>query len=536
MTASQSGPHKPPTGTEDLTGRDRLVANVLFNWGGQIVFIISGFILPRVIDRQLGQELLGVWDFSWSLVGYFQLVQMGIASSVNPYVARYRIARDIQSLNRLVSSAALLMTISGALVFALTIVVSMLLPGLFGAPLGASTKEAQWVVLFLGASMAVETALQAYNGVLTGCHQWKLQNTINSGWYAITIVGMVAAVLMGQSLKILAMLYLIGTVLAYGTRMVCAYRVCKGLEVRPSLVELAALRDVLAFAGKTVIPSVSQLLLNQTTSCLIAMYLGPATLALYSRPRSLVYQVGVLTNRMAVVLIPTASSLQHQKNAAAIQSLLIKGVRYSLYTALPIVLTLVVFGGMIMRLWMGPRYANGLVPAILAIGFLAGIAQQPVWVILVGLNAHGRLGFGQFFASACAAGLNFLVLAFLGWGLAAVAIAVTVPLVVMNIVYVPLVVRRQIGMHPGEYFRTTAIGPMIHILPFAACLLISRLLWRDKPLFGLMVGGGVGVAILSVTYWRHVLPDKVKNWMVHSGRKVLRATGLLAATDAGTKV
>jgi len=72
---------------EDLTGRHRLVSNVIFNWGGHFVFIIAGFIMPRMIDRRLGQEILGIWDFAWSLVSYFQIVGMGIGSSVNRFVA-----------------------------------------------------------------------------------------------------------------------------------------------------------------------------------------------------------------------------------------------------------------------------------------------------------------------------------------------------------------------------------------------------------------------------------------------------------------
>ncbi|MHC5062326.1 MAG: hypothetical protein ACYTFK_14830, partial [Planctomycetota bacterium] len=51
---------------EDLTGRDRLVSNVIFNWAAYSVFIVAGFIMPRLIDRRLGQELLGIWDFAWS--------------------------------------------------------------------------------------------------------------------------------------------------------------------------------------------------------------------------------------------------------------------------------------------------------------------------------------------------------------------------------------------------------------------------------------------------------------------------------------
>jgi len=79
----------------DLTGRSRMAWNIIVSWAGQFVFIVAGFIMPRMIDRNLGQETLGIWDFSWSMVTYFGLIQVGIGSSVNRYVARYPAASDI---------------------------------------------------------------------------------------------------------------------------------------------------------------------------------------------------------------------------------------------------------------------------------------------------------------------------------------------------------------------------------------------------------------------------------------------------------
>jgi hypothetical protein len=73
---------------EDRTGRSKLVSNVLFTWGGQMVFFVSGFIMPRMIDHKLGQEVLGVWDFSWALIATWRGIGAGtksmesIASSV----------------------------------------------------------------------------------------------------------------------------------------------------------------------------------------------------------------------------------------------------------------------------------------------------------------------------------------------------------------------------------------------------------------------------------------------------------------------
>ena len=89
---------------EDLTGRDRMVWNVLTSWAGHMVFVIAGFIMPRMIDRHIGQTSLGIWDFSWSLVNYFGLAGLGIGSSVNRYVAKYRAVNDIEGLRKAVSS------------------------------------------------------------------------------------------------------------------------------------------------------------------------------------------------------------------------------------------------------------------------------------------------------------------------------------------------------------------------------------------------------------------------------------------------
>jgi O-antigen/teichoic acid export membrane protein len=484
-----------------------------------------------MIDRRLGQDLLGVWDFAWSLVTYFGLVAAGVASSVNRYVARYRMAGDISGVNAVVSSACCIMAISGLLAMGLTITLSVLMPHLFGARVGENVREAQWVVFLLGASMAVEIAFQAYNGVLTGCHRWGLRNLIDSGWHAVTIAGMIVALVRGGGLRTLSLIYLIGIVLAYATRMVFAYRVCDGLKVRLSLVRWATIKEQFVFGGKTLIPNVSQLLLNQTVSVLIAATLGPAALALYARPRSLVLHANTLVKKMALVLIPTISSLQSRGDLEGVRELLTSAVRYSCYLALPITLVLVIFGGPIMVFWMGPRYGDGWLPAILATGFLVTMVQTPVWPILVGLNAHGRAGIAELLASLCSALLIVLGLGVFNWGLLAVALGVCVPLTIMNAVYLPIFMRRRIGLNIGRYFRSIAVAPVVHVLPFVACLVVSRLVWSARPLIGMAVGGAAGAVVLAVPYWRYVLPDRIKDWVLHHLRRVLRLIGSAVGTD-----
>lgn len=498
----------------DLTGRDQLLSNVLLNWGAYSVFLLAGFIMPRMIDRRLGQESLGVWDFSWSLVHYFELVRGAIGSSVNRYVSKYRACGDISSMNSVVSSAVCILVLGGLLVIGLTVAVSWLLPQWFGDRLGNDIREAQWVVFFLGISLGVQIAFSAFNGVLTGCHRWGLHNINTSGWYALAVAGMIVALLLGGRLWTLAAITLAGEILACIRRLILAYRVCGGLRVRVSLVRWAVVSKLFVFGGKTLIPSVSNLLLNQTTSVLIIAYLGPAALALYTRPRSLILHVQNLVNKMAMTLTPTISSLQSRDKSVVIKDLVIKSTQYALYIVLPIVLTLCLFGGPIMQLWMGRGYANGVVPAILAIGHLPVLVQLPALCILAGLNAHGRAGVARLIASLCSVGLTVIVLKYSTWELAGTAIAVVLPLAIVNMVDIPLLMCRRVGLRAGQYYVSGVIGPVLYTIPFAICLAVARLAFHAMPLMGLAVGGVVGGAILAVIYWRSVLPDRVKAWVL----------------------
>ena len=520
-----SHPSQAEKTSEDLTGRDRLVSNVFFSWLAHFVFIIAGFVMPRMIDQKLGQEMLGVWDYAWSLVTYFSLVQMGITSSVNRYVARYRAAGNIAGMNEIVSSASCVLGLGGMLVLGLTIALSLLLPQLFGDRLGENMHDAQWVVFFLGASMSVEIAFSTFGSMLTGCHRWKLHNIIRGGWHAATIAGMILALFLGGSLVSLAVIFLVGLVLAYGTRVLAVHFVFESLRLRPSLIRWKTIKKLFVFGGKTLIPSVSDMLLVQTVNILVVLHLGPAMLALFARPRSLIRHIHTLVKKMAMTLTPTTSSLQSAGDTDGIQVLLVKSVKYSLYMVLPMTLMLMVFGGPVLQFWMGVRYANGLVPAILAAGYLTNSAQMPVVAVLMGMDAHGRFGIAYFVASLCSVGMVLLGLRYLGWGLAGTAIALTLPLTILNVVYLPLLICRRVGLGLKQYLLSVAVEPTVHVMPFVICLIVARLVFRAEPLTGLLWGVAIGGPVLLTLYWRYVLPDRIKTRLLCSrgmGKSVVR--------------
>lgn len=521
MNPDQLGNERSSVAPTDPTGRDRLVWNVLASWGAYGVFVVAGFILPRIIDRQLGQVALGVWDFGWSLVSYFGIAQLGIGSSVNRYVAKYRAENRNTELNGAVSTVMVIQVGAAIAALAAAVVAGWLIPPLLGSRLGELTGDAQWLVLLLGSAIAAQVAFDSFRGVMTGCHRWDLHNAINAGFYGLSVTAMIAALSLSMGLRTLAGIYLVGVVVTEIVRARFAFRICPELRLRWRYANVRQAREMFRFGGKTIINVLSYLLLYQGTNVIITAHLGAAALALFARPMALIRHVGTFIQKFAFVLTPTVSSMdaatgQHEK----LRELFLKSVRYSAHLALPLVLFLALLGDAVLHVWMGPHYAQGNVMAVLALGHLMGITHAPMVHILIGLDKHGRVALAFFSAAVLGAGLVVTALVVFDTGLLGAAIAMTLSLTIGPGIYIPLYACRQLGFPMAQYLVGVWGRPVLCVAPFATCLVAARLLFADRPWMQLAFTGIVGGPVLGVTYYTWVVPAHVRKQGGRMARKI----------------
>ena len=499
----------------DVSGRDRMAWNVFTSWAGYIVFIVAGFVLPRFIDRHVSQAGLGVWDFAWSVISYFGLAQVGMGSTVNRYVAQYRSERDMARLNAAVSSVAYVLLGVGLFVAVLSIGAAYAVPWMLKKELADFVSDARWVVLLLGLSLAFQQATDVYNGILTGCHRWDLHNAIHCGVYAVQAVAQIVALVLGGGLKAMAVVTLAGMVVSQTARIIACRRVCPELEIAWRHVSLSATRQQVMFGGKTFVPRLAEIVMDQATSLLIVPSLGPAALAIFSRPKGLIRHVSTLVGKFSYILTPTAGSLHATGDRKELARMLTRTTRFGAYMALPMVLMLVVLGGPILTVWMGAAYARhgegGLICAVMALGNLMTIAQLPVISILQGMNAHGRPGLAKLVASVGCLALAWVTMFKFDMGLLGAAISVTVPLALSDGLYVPWHACRELGLSFGRYLFDVWRGPIVAALPFVGVLLLGRYGWMTQVnIYTLAETALAAGAVLAATYWVWVLPPSAK--------------------------
>lgn len=376
---------------EDSSGKDRIAKNAGASYAGHLVFIVLGFVMPRMIDAKVGQASLGVWDFSWSVVHYLNITMFGIGSAVNRYVARYRAAQDWSALNGLVSTVIALQVGVGLVVLAASILFYFLIPHYFADQLGAQKDTAAGVVLLLGMSLSVQMMFDAWKGVISGCHRWGLHNAINAGGYAVTALGMITALLLGGDIRDMAAIYLAFSVVVELIRWRAARVVCGELQTGWRLINGGDASRAVRFGLKTTALILPVLVVVQSVSILVVANLGPAALAVLARPLSLALQVTNLMNKYSFVLTPTAGSLQGQNRLDELREFTIESARNGWILAVPPMAFLFALGDKVIIAWMGEGYGDWRLTATLAVGYLMCVSQSPVLRIMVGLNLHGKI-------------------------------------------------------------------------------------------------------------------------------------------------
>ena len=519
---------KPPKPRENS-----LASSVLTSWAALLVSLASGFVLPRLIGDQLGQEILGIWDFGWSLVAFTSLLRIGVASSVSPYVARYTKLNDLEGLNRSVNASALALTISFGLSLFLLAAFWLVTPRLLGSDDAGHVALARTLIIILGLNAALQMPLGLYSGVLNGLRRFDLKNGAQSAGDILSVVVMVTLLYSGAGLPWLAATALSCELLVALINYVSCRRLCPGLSVVPWRTDRASVLDVLGFGGKSMLQHVSRVGLYQASGMIVSAFMGPAALAVYSRQRALIAYASKLMNQYGAVFAPSASALYAAGDHEGLRRLAFRSTRFGLYFTLPIVALLAISGGAVVRLWMGPGYEAPAALALLAAGHLVSLSQRGAYRILQGMNRHGRPAAAECVCAILSIGLGIFLVGGLGWGISGAAGAVALSVTIGGGLAPAWEVCRALHIHPVTYARKIGAGPLLAVLPIVAALSGARWLFPQHALYELLFGLGVGGVLAAPGYWFAVAPQRWrKRLLAKLGREAACADGATPAPEA----
>lgn len=504
-----------------------ILRNIASNWVGFAVSAAVTLLLTPFVLHQLGQARYGIWVLSLSIIGYYGLLDFGLSGGVNQYLTRFLAARDYDKASECMSTAVAMLSTLGMVCVALSVGAAYVAPHVWTFPPGVE-REVFWCILIVGLTSSLQFVFFPFMAVFMAAQRFDLSNLIGVGTRLLTAASVYAALDMGYGLIGISAATCGASLVDYLIRWRVATRLAPQVQLSMRRVNRDRLREMVSFGTWTFLISVSGYIFLHAQPLLIGAVMPIAAVGHFALATGLSQQISAGLNPLGQVMYPAAAAMHMRGESSALQRLYHDGTRLMLLVVISIVLVAAFWAEDFYRLWIGNEYLSGvpfpsvaLLLQILLIGTLAGYTSNIAGQILLATGCVRLLAISL----VCGAALNLILVVILirPYGLIGVAASNTISAVMVNLVGIPLLLQRAIGLRVRDLLLGACVRPMVLGLLLAIVLMCIRLTGRPNDWPHLLLHGMLAaVSVVALVLLVGVSTEERRRFVVQPIRRLLK--------------
>lgn len=383
----------------------RFALTTLLNlMGVGLSFVVSLIIVPLMF-RSLGQEAYGVWVLvtAFSVVsGYLSLLDLGIQSAIVKFVAEYHSRREFEKINQIFSVGLYLFGGLGLLgAIGLILFAQIFLTSVFNIPHNL-VDVTRLMFFLLAAQILFELPGLIFSAVMDGIQRYDLQRTIMIVYVILYACILVTLLLCGYGLLSMSYTMFVLAVLKSLVLVNVLLYLMPGLKLVRKF-DMGLMRQVFNFSWQIFLIRINAVIYNTMDKTIIGILLNTTQLAGYDIANKLRNISMSPLSLITPQIVPSASTLYGMGDKMRLQELFLKGTKYQMAIAVPVIVTVLILAERFIRIWIGPEYTymanltrlfvvSVFIDAMIAVGqsMLIGIGRvKPIiWISFVSVTVN----------------------------------------------------------------------------------------------------------------------------------------------------
>jgi O-antigen/teichoic acid export membrane protein len=467
------------------------------NYAGRVINLGVWFVLTPIILSHLGKTNYGLWALVASFVAYGSLADLGIASAITKYVAEYRALGENDTASELISTALWLYCGLAVAVVALAAIIAPFVPHVLKVPANEHATTS-WLVVITAVGVAVQLPSNCAIAVLRGLNRYDLINVIGTFAMLNLAVGIVVILALGGKVLLITGLAVPVTLLWLAPTIWLIHRTAPELRFGFRGAQRRHARRVLLFSSALFGIQVASVVKLQSDEFVIGASLPVKAVSPYSIARKLSGLPGQLTSQFVFVLLPLASRMHAEGDAAMLKEIYLSGMRLTVALFSVVGGALIIFAHPFLLAWVGATAAHSAnIVVLLTVAALLEALISPVSQALQGMNRHQPL---VVFALA-SAGLNLaLSIALIGpLGVRGVAIGTLVATFIEAAIVLPYGAR-VLDVRAGDVALRVLVPGIAPLIPMAAVLVAIHATLAPATIPAIALAGLAGAVVYSVGY------------------------------------
>jgi len=439
----------------------QLIRNVFTSWMGMVITLaVTFFFTPYLIGR-LGQGQYGIWSLVFSLVAYMRLADVGMSQAISRFVSKYFASEDWDQLNQVVSSAARIYTLVSITIVAASAIIAFGVLHYFQIS-PEYLRIARITLVVIGTNQAV-TYLFIPFAALLPFHRADIVNYFEVAQLLLQTLAIIVLLELGLGLIAMSLVVLGLNVLSHLIRYWLRCRMFPKVRFSRAAITHEKTRELLAYGTTSLLIVAAWIVVFQTDNIVIGRFLSMEAVALFAVPAAIVTQLRNSINAIAVPIVPTISHIEAQQDEAQVMEIYHKSTRYLYYLCGFICITLIIYGGPFILLWVKEDFRASIqILHILIVPACIYLPQMVANSVLFGVSRHKILLY--IIASEGISNIILSVILVKSMGIVGVALGTAIPQVVIYLFIYPLVFHRAMKSSVGRFYTIALRSSLLAVL------------------------------------------------------------------------
>lgn len=335
---------------------ERLIINVLSNYGQMAIEIVASLVVLPVLVRQLGRDGYGLVAMILTMLGIFEVISVSLSRTLQRYIPKALAEKNDDYLNRVFNTTLAGFIILGILGSgAVWFLREWLLwdPNVSSALL-ADSHRATWLLL---AWLAIGFPLHTYSRALEAIQRYDLVAVYATAASIVRSIGLLVFFCAGYGSITVFVIMQLGSsvILVVGSRRALRKQLPQLIE-SPSKVSMRDAIEMSRFTAGALLMLIGNLCATNGYRLLVGKMLGMSALGALGAVQMVTNKMWQLIFGMASTLTPAVSSMEAAGRQDAIGHILISGTKYSLAVAASMCLVPLPIITPLFELWLGKSF------------------------------------------------------------------------------------------------------------------------------------------------------------------------------------
>jgi len=440
--------------------RKRLLVNIFSNWTNLALMIVISFYVSPILVHRLGNEQYGIWTIIVSITGYFTLLDFGVNNAIVRFISKYVAQKEPEKANEMYNTALVFFGRIGLMVLALTLIGGWLFTR-WHTLNGASASYLYIVFALAGLDVAGHLVFGVFSATLVGLQEFFTMNIVSMSLTILKNLTLVLLVFSGYKLLTVAAIQLTFNLFKHLWHYLILHKNYQFFRIDSTLWTSATFRTIVSYSVYSFIIAIAGRVIFLTDSVVIGAVVNVGAVTFYAIPASLLDYLGRIVGAITSALVPVISSQEAVGELEKNRALYLTVTKYLLLLILPIIFVLFTVGHDFITLWMGAEYGmNGKwTLRILLIGYGFSFCQWIAYSILLGISKHVFLAYMMTAEAAANLGISIVLGAI--YGIEGVALGTTIPLLLANLLVLPIYMCRVLSINVGAYYAQSFFWPVL---------------------------------------------------------------------------